>query len=144
MAQIKCVCINTKPKTSAENVHSCPAGKKGLEGDIHLGHETRQVSLLPMEQVQDYFSKRGEPVRYGQFGENLVVEGLDWESLQIGGRLRAGTVLLEITRIGAGGPKSEAYKGDKICAPMEKLYIFCKVLEEGTLTENMEITKETE
>lgn len=143
MALIKCVCIDTKPKTSAENVHRCTAAKSGLAGDIHFGHATRQVSLLPMNQVQDYFSKRGEPIRYGQFGENLVVEGLDWDSLQKGDLLRAGTVVLEITRIGAGGPKSAAYKGDKICAPMEQLYVFCKILEEGTLEENMEITKET-
>lgn len=143
MAQIKCVCIDTKPKTSAENVRRCPAGKSGLAGDIHLGHQTRQVSLLPMEQVRDYFSKRGEPIRYGQFGENLVIEGFDWDGLKKGDLLRAGTVLLEITRIGAGGQKTEAYKGEKICAPMEKLYIFCRILEEGLLEENMEITKET-
>lgn len=142
MAQIKCVCISTKRKTRAENIHQCQATLEGLEGDIHKGHSHRHVSMLPMDVVQAYFAEGGSPIQYGRFGENLVVEGLGWEHLQEGDLLRAGTVQLEIVRLGAGGPKSDAYKGEKVCAPMEKYFIFCMILQEGTLREGMDIAKE--
>lgn len=142
MAQIKCVCISTQRKTSAKNIHQCRAALDGLDGDIHQGRGDRQVSMLPMEPVQDYFSKQGTPIEYGRFGENLVVEGLDWDGLTQGQKLTVGTVKLQIVRIGAGGPKSDAYQGEKVCAPMEKFFVFCKILQEGILKEGMEITKE--
>ena len=142
MAQIKCVCISTKRKTSAQNIHQCQAALGGLSGDIHQGMGDRQVSMLPMDAVEAYFTKKGDPIQYGRFGENLVVEGLDREHLQEGDLLRAGTVLLKIVRLGAGGPKSDAYKGEKVCAPMEKHFIFCKILQEGLLQEGMDMAKE--
>lgn len=142
MAQIKCVCISTKRKTSAENIRQCQATLEGLAGDIHQGHGHRHVSMLPLDVVQAYFTEKGSPIQYGRFGENLVVEGLGWEDLQEGDLLRAETVRLEIVRLGAGGPKSDAYKGEKVCAPMERYFIFCKILQEGTLREGMDIAKE--
>lgn len=142
MARIQCICISTERKTSAKNIRQCRACIDGLDGDIHQGKGLRQISLLPMDQVSAYFAEKGASIQYGRFGENLVIDGLDWETLQEGDLLRAGCVLLEIIRIGAGGPKSDAYKGEKVCAPMEKLFIFCKILQEGMLQEGMEITKE--
>ncbi len=142
MAQIKCVCISTERKTSAKDIRRCQAALDGLAGDIHQGKGVRQISLLPMDCVYTYFTEKGEPIQYGRFGENLVIGGLDWDALQEGDLLRAGTALLEIIRIGAGGPKSDAYKGEKVCAPMEKLFVFCKILQEGMLQEGMEIVKE--
>lgn len=142
MAQIRCVCISTARKTSAQNIHECRAALDGLAGDIHQGQGPRQVSMLPLDAVQTYFSKNNESIQYGRFGENLVVDGLDWPSLQVGDLLRADTVLLRLIRLGAGGPKSDTYKGKKVCAPMEKDFIFCQILQEGTLCEGMEIIKE--
>lgn len=142
MAQIKCVCISTRRKSSAENVHQCQATLKGLEGDIHFGMGEKQVSLLPMEQVGKYFAGRGEDVLYGRFGENLVVEGLRWDELRKGDRLRTEDVLLEIVRIGAGGPASDSYRGEKVCSPMEEFFVFCKILKEGMLREEAAIREE--
>lgn len=142
MAQIKCVCISTQRKTSAKNIHQCQAASDGLAGDIHQGWGERQVSMLPMDCVQDYFSTQGNPIEYGHFGENLVIDGLDWETLSEGQLLSAGTVKFQIIRIGAGGPKSDAYHGKKVCAPMEGFFVFCKILQGGTLQEGMEIVKE--
>lgn len=142
MAQIKCVCISTERKTSAQNIHECRAALDGLAGDIHQGQGPRQVSMLPLDAVQTFFSENSTSIRYGRFGENLVIDGLDWPSLQVGDLLRADTVLLKIIRLGAGGPKSDAYKGKKVCTPMKKKFIFCQILQEGTLREGMEIAKE--
>ena len=71
-----------------------------------------------------------------------MIDGLDWETLSEGQLLSAGTVELQIIRIGAGGPKSDAYHGKKVCAPMEGFFVFCKILQGGTLQEGMEIVKE--
>ena len=73
----------------------------GLEDDAHAGHWHRQVSLLSKEAIDD-FKKRGADVSYGDFGENLVVEGLpDLTTLPVGTRFQIGdSVLLELTQIG--------------------------------------------
>lgn len=142
MALVKCVCISARRKASAENVHQCRASLEGLEGDVHFGMGTKQVSMLPMEKVSAYFAARGEGLQYGRFGENLVIEGLVWDELKIGDRLWADEVLLEIVKIGAGGPASDAYQGKKVCTPMEELFVFCKILKEGMLREGITVRRE--
>ena len=140
MARILCVCISKERKTSSQNIHECEADLQGLVGDVHYGMgERRQVTLLPYEKVKPYFDETGQPVRYGRFGENLLTEGLDWNVIEEGSRFRCGDVLLEVVRIGAGGPASDAYKGEKVCSPMELWFIFCQIIEPGILKEGAEI-----
>ena len=78
----------------------------GIEGDAHGGSWHRQVSLISADKI-DEFRNRGANVAYGAFGENLVVEGIDFRTLPVGTLLRCGDVLLEMTQIGkechAGG-----------------------------------------
>lgn len=142
MALIKGVCISTRRKASADRVHECRAHLKGLEKDVHFGMGEKQVSMLPMEKVSAYFSGLGEAVSYGRFGENLVIDGLCWEELQVGDRLLADGVMMEIVKIGAGGPASDAYQGEKVCTPMEAYFVFCKIQKEGVLREGSTIEKE--
>ena len=71
----------------------------GIEGDAHGGKWHRQVSLLSYDKVKA-FNKPGANVEDGAFGENLVVEGLDFRSLPVGTRLYVNEVVLEITQIG--------------------------------------------
>ena len=71
----------------------------GIEGDAHAGDWHRQVSLLSYDKIED-FRRRGAEVGDGAFGENLVVQGIDFRALPIGTLLSAGTVLLRITQIG--------------------------------------------
>ena len=104
MAKILCVCISKERKTCSQNVHECEADLQGLVGDVHYGMGGRkQVSLLPYEKVKEYFEQSEEEFRYGRFGENLLVEGINWNSIAEGNRFRCGDVLLEAVRIGAGG-----------------------------------------
>ena len=111
MAKILCVCISKERKTCSQNIHECEADLQGLVGDVHYGMGGRkQVSLLPYEKVKEYFEQSEEEFRCGRFGENLLVEGIDWNSIAEGNRFRCGDVLLEAVRIGAGGPASDAYK----------------------------------
>ena len=136
MAKILCVCISKERKTCSQNIHECEADLQGLVGDVHYGMGGRkQVSLLPYEKVKEYFEQSEEEFRCGRFGENLLVEGIDWNSIAEGNRFRCGDVLLEAVRIGAGGPASDAYKGEKVCTPMEPWFVFCQILEAGRLRE---------
>lgn len=135
MGILKCVCISKERKTSAQNVRRCQAKTEGLVGDVHYGFDKKQVSLLPYEIVKTYFEERNEEILYGRFGENLVADGIDWEAIRPGSRIRCGQVVLQVEKIGAGGPASDAYKGKKVCTPMEPYFVFCKVLEEGFLEE---------
>ncbi len=59
----------------------------GIEGDAHAGKWHRQVSLLSFDKIED-FRARGAEVEDGAFGENLVVQGIDFATLPIGTNLR--------------------------------------------------------
>ena len=90
MAKILCVCISKERKTCSQNIHECEADLQGLVGDVHYGMGGRkQVSLLPYEKVKEYFEQSEEEFRYGRFGENLLVEGIDWNSIAEGNRFRS-------------------------------------------------------
>ena len=97
---VRAICISDRrgiEKHSVEEGHFMP--DFGIEGDAHGGKWHRQVSLLSYDKVKD-FNERGANVIDGAFGENLVVEGLDFRRLPVGTRLYAGTVELEMTQIG--------------------------------------------
>jgi|SRR5581483_1887946 len=75
----------------------------GIEGDswahprIHGGPD-KAILLMDADGI-DELARRGYPVYYGALGENLTVRGLDRRGLRTGQQLRAGTALLELTRI---------------------------------------------
>jgi MOSC domain-containing protein YiiM len=73
----------------------------GLENDAHAqAGIIRQVSLLAKESI-DKIRAKGLDVNYGEFAENLTVEGIDLPALPIGTRLKIGKdVLLEVSQIG--------------------------------------------
>ena len=73
----------------------------GLENDAHAqAGIIRQVSLLAKESI-DKIRAKGLDVNYGDFAENLTVEGIDLPALPIGTRLKIGKdVLLEVSQIG--------------------------------------------
>lgn len=65
----------------------------------HAGKWHRQVSLLSYDRIQE-FRARGAKVEDGAFGENLVVEGIDFKTLPIGTKFKCNDVVLELTQIG--------------------------------------------
>ena len=72
-------------------------------------------------------------MEYGAFGENLVVEGIDFRNLPVGTRLRCADVLLEMTQIGKECHTHCAIYhlvGDCI---MPREGVFARVLEGGTI-----------
>lgn len=100
MGTITAVCISERKGTAKRPVDSARLVENhGLEHDAHAGNWHRQVSLLSRERIEA-FKKRGAVVMYGDFGENLVVEGIDFASLPVGTRLAVRDIVLEVTQIG--------------------------------------------
>ncbi len=100
MGIIRSVCtsdIKGIGKTAEESVMLRPDW--GIEGDAHAGKWHRQVSLLSFESI-DEFKSRGARVGDGDFGENIIVEGIELKRLPVGTLLATGTCLLEVTQIG--------------------------------------------
>lgn len=111
----------------------------GLDGDAHAGDWHRQVSLLSADEIAA-FNARGAAVEPGAFGENLVVEGIDFRTLPVGTLLRCGDVLLEVTQIGKACHHHCAIfhkMGDCI---MPREGIFARVLEGGRIAAGNEMT----
>ncbi|HEX7344187.1 MAG TPA: MOSC domain-containing protein, partial [bacterium] len=104
--------------------------KRGIIGDAH-GTTVRQVSLLPIES----FVKVAHPdlhVQPGDFAENITTQGLDFQQIQVGTRLKIGaSARLEVIQIG-----KECHRGCVIrqtvgdCI-MPREGIFAKVLAGG-------------
>ena len=90
------------------------------------------MSLLSYDKVEE-FNSRGAGVKDGAFGENLVVEGIDFRSLPVGTRLYAGDVVLEMTQIGKECHSHCAiYKRMGECI-MPREGVFAKVIQEGVI-----------
>ena len=99
MGKIRAVCISREKGTPKENVGSGMLVEGfGLEGDAHGGNWHRQVSLLSGDKIDEFRKKIW--VEYGAFGENLVVDGLDFRNLPVGSRFGTGDAVLEMTQIG--------------------------------------------
>ena len=139
MGKIIATCISEVKGTQKKNVHTVNLIQDfGIEGDAHAGKWHRQVSLLSWDKIED-FRKRGADVCDGAFGENLVVEGIDFRNLPIGTKLKCNDVILEMTQIG-----KECHHG---CAIFQKMGecimpkegVFAKVLKGGVISEGDEM-----
>lgn len=140
MGKVLAVCISERKGTQKKNVGSAVFVEDwGLEGDAHAGKWHRQVSLLSGEKI-DAFRAKGAEVEDGAFGENLVVEGIDFAKLPVGTRFRCGEVVLELTQIG-----KECHNG---CAIFQKMGecimpregVFTRVLKGGKVSVGDEMT----
>lgn len=130
---VRAVCISERrgiEKTSIPEGHFIT--DFGIQEDAHGGKWHRQVSLLSYDKVKA-FNERGANVTDGAFGENLVVEGLDFRAMPVGTRLYAGTVELEMTQIGKECHSHCAiyHRMGECIMPREG--VFAKVLKEGVI-----------
>ena len=113
----------------------------GIKGDAHAGSWHRQVSLLSYDKVEE-FNARGAQVADGDFGENLLVEGIDFKNLSVGAIIRSGSVVLRMTQIGKECHHGCAIRNRVGDCIMPREGVFAEVLEEGTIRPGDEITAE--
>lgn len=75
----------------------------GIVGDDHIhtrvhGGPARALCLYALERIEALRAE-GHPVFAGGLGENITIEGVDWDAIAPGARLRLGSrVLVEVTR----------------------------------------------
>jgi TatD DNase family protein len=100
MGTIRAVCVSAEKGAAKREVGEVElVARHGIKGDAHAGDWHRQVSLLSLQKI-DAFRALGAEVDYGAFGENIVVDGIDFASLPVGTILRCGDAVLEMTQIG--------------------------------------------
>src|SRR6201996_2123083 len=121
------------------------------QGDLN-GHGGEQRAVLVYQvQSYEYWQKhlgRDDLTGYGQFGENLTVDGLPDNEVCIGDRYRIGAALFEVTQ-----PRVTCYRvGIRMANPqMPSLLVshkrpgfYFRVLEEGEISAGNEIVKVAE
>jgi len=139
MAKILGVCTSEKKGVQKVNVGKIELVENhGLKGDAHAGDWHRQVSLLSWEKIED-FKNRGGKVKDGDFGENLIVQGIDLAKLPVGTKLKINEIELEVTQIGKECHQHCAiYHAVGDCI-MPREGIFARVLSGGIVQINDEI-----
>lgn len=106
----------------------------GLEGDAHAGPWHRQVSFLSAENIAYARRVQGLDVGFGDFAENIATQGVCWEDLPEGTRVRLGhAAVVEITQIGKiCHTKCAIYYQAGDCI-MPKKGVFARVVAEGVI-----------
>ena len=133
MGKVIAICISEKRGTEKKNIRECNIIEGfGLENDAHGGNWHRQVSLLSYNEVLAFNAKGGN-VEDGAFGENILVEGIDFKTLPIGTLFKCNDVVLELTQVGKEcHAHCEIYKRVGDCI-MPREGVFAKVIHGGKI-----------
>lgn len=141
IGNVTAICISEKKGTRKTEVFRAALKENwGILGDAHAGKWHRQVSLLALEKIQE-FREKGAEVGYGDFGENLIVEGFDLRRIPVGTRFVIGEAVLELTQIGKECHSQCAiYKAVGDCI-MPREGVFAKVIHGGEIHPGDEIKR---
>jgi MOSC domain-containing protein YiiM len=133
--RIVAVCISKEKGTQKQNVGSALIrADHGIEGDAHAGLWHRQVSLLADESIETMRSK-GLALTFGDFGENIVTQGINVRELVIGSIVKLGdSVVGVVSQVGKVCHDRCAiyYKTGDCIMPREG--IFLKIITGGTVS----------
>jgi MOSC domain-containing protein YiiM len=114
-----------------ENAELIPG--HGIKGDQKgSSHPDRQLNLLSWEWLQE-LAPQGYRTEPGQFGEQLIVQGMQLMDLQPGDRLRLGSqAVIEITKPRNGCNRLEAaQRGKPVVGHLGPLGMMAKVIQGG-------------
>lgn len=129
------------PKRPVESADVTAGGVAGdAQRDLeHHGGLDRALCLFPMELIRT-LQAEGHPIAPGQIGENLTVEGLDWDTVAPGVRLLLGEdVLVEVTRYTSPcGNIRAAFTGGNYARVSQKRHpgasrVYARVLRTGAI-----------
>ncbi|WP_238883777.1 MOSC domain-containing protein [Clostridium sp. YIM B02551] len=134
MGEVIALCISKEKGTAKDEIPIANFIEDyGIEGDAHAGKWHRQISLLSLERIEE-FRQKGGKVKFGDFGENIVVKGIELTKLPIGTRLKCGDVILEMTQIGKEcHSRCHIFYSVGDCI-MPREGVFCRVIRGGVLT----------
>ncbi|MFO7829432.1 MAG: molybdopterin-binding protein [Bacteroidales bacterium] len=111
--------------------------EKGIQGDVHAGHWNRQISIIDQSHI-DRFKKITEArdTQFGEFAENITVEGLQDINFQTFDLLKIGDAILEVTQVGKPFHDQFRELGNYV---MPRVGVFCRVKKPGTIKANNSI-----
>ncbi len=127
--------ISEKKGTVKTPIPEASVNSIGIKGDAHSGNWHRQVSLLGQSSIEHFEKKIGRKIQPGEFGENLVLEGIELNQVAILDRFKINDVILEVTQIGKSchGDGCAIYTAAGECImPSEGL--FTRVIHSGKIT----------
>jgi MOSC domain-containing protein YiiM len=127
MAKIFTININPQGGVPKYPVNSAFFGKDNVQGDKqndlkYHGGPTRAVCLFSLERILA-LQKEGHSISPGSTGENLTIEGLDWQLMKVGMRFQIGEIEIELT--GPAPPCktiSESFEKGEFVRISEKTY----------------------
>lgn len=136
MAKVVAICTSPQKGTVKNKVDEAILIEDfGIKDDAHAGKWHRQVSLLELKKIDD-FNKQGGNVKFGDFGENIVIDGIEVDKLPIGQKIQVGEAILEITQIGKKC-HNECEIFHRVGKCIMPIYgVFSKVLKGGKVTIN--------
>lgn len=125
--------VSGRVRVRTLNIDGDKQADLAVHGGIH-----KAVYAYPFEHYAAWQAELGrDDFAYGQFGENLTIEGLTEDSVNIGDRYRIGTVIFEVTQ-----PRSPCFKliykmGDKLVNKAMlangRTGFYLRVVEEGEI-----------
>ena len=125
-------------------VNDAKVSRSGLERDVqndtkHHGGPERAVCLYSLERIHS-LQAEGHPIAAGTAGENVTVEGIDWDLVVPGARLQLGDeVLLEIASFtNPCKTIKESFIGGEFIRIAQRLHpgwsrVYARVLSEGSI-----------
>lgn len=140
MGKVLAVNISEKKGEKKKNIGKAVLVEDfGMQGDAHGGPWHRQVSLLSQESVNKMRAK-GADVGFGDFAENLTIEGIELFTLPIGTRMQVGEdIEVEVTQIGKECHQGCAIRQQVGDCVMPREGIFVRVLKGGEVKAGDEI-----
>jgi len=130
----KVVCVNVSPDkgTVKKPVDEIVVDSRGIVADAHAGGWHRQISLLAKEDIDRFSSEMGRSIGFGEFAENITVEGIDLGNACVLDTIQIGDVELEVSQIGkkCHGDGCAIFREVGQCV-MPKQGVFARVVKGG-------------
>ena len=131
---IESVNISEEKGTVKKPVDQAIVDEWGLEGDAHAGPWHRQVSMISVKSLENFYAQTGRKISPGEFAENLTIKGMDLTRVHLLDRFIGDSVELEVTQIGkkCHGNDCAIFREVGKCAMPEE-GIFTRVVEGGKI-----------
>lgn len=103
---------------------------KGIVGDAKGGSGKRQLNIMSAETL-DRLNEEGFQTDPGEMGEQIVVSGIELESLPVRSRFRLGAAVVEVTLPRTGCDRFERIQGMPKESVKGRLGVLAKVVTGG-------------
>jgi len=112
----------------------------GIVNDIHIGKSDKQVSLISSESLDRFLNLKGNITGFCEkkFAVNIQTKEIEIHKLNVGTKIKFGTAILEITKIGkhCHADLGCDYLSLKQDCPLLTDCVFLKVVQEGIIKTN--------